>query len=154
MYSSALGRSSFCFVNKAHRAFLWWWAFRRFKFHNVDLSSKWATVPVDSEAISGRFRRAELGIWVQQWSAHLRGFSGYLSGPAPGWQGSPTTPSHLQCEGSGQKQSRRLFHVAGLRWLPVWELGPWHQFSWQLRPFRVRKQWTAEFYDPVRLLDG
>ena len=47
IYSSALGRSSFCFVNKAHRGFLWWWAFQWFKFHNVDLSSKWATVPVE-----------------------------------------------------------------------------------------------------------
>lgn len=128
IYSSALGRSSVCFVSKAHKAFLWWWAFRWFKFHNVDLSWKWATVPVDSEAIPDRFRWAELWIWVQQMVLSPQMILWLPEWSAPGWQGCPTTPFHLQREGSQQRQNRRLFHMAGLSWLPVWELGPWHCF--------------------------
>ena len=128
IYSSALGRSSFCFVNKAHRGFFMVMGISVVQIPQCRFKLKESHCPCRSEAIPSKFRWAELWIWVQQWSTHLRWFSGYLSGPDPGWQGCPTTPFHLQCEASQQRQNRRLFHVAGLRWLPVWEFGPWHRF--------------------------
>ena len=125
IYFSALGRSSFCFVNRTHRAFLWWWVFWWFKFHNTDLNSKWATVSLDSKAIPDGFRQEELWIWVQQIVLSPQMIPWPLAArcrPAPGWRGCPMLAFHLLSEVG------RLYHVAGLDWLPIWELGPWQCF--------------------------
>ena len=117
----------FCY-NKAHKAFLWWWAFRWFKFHNVDLSWKWTTVPVDSEAIPDRFRRAELWIWVQQMVLSPQMILWLPEWSSPWLTGVPHDPLSPAAWRKPTGQNRRLFHMAGLSWLPVWELGPRHCF--------------------------
>lgn len=152
IYFSALGRSSFCFVNRTHRGFLWWWVFWWFKFHNTDLNSKWATVALDSKAIPDGFRQEELWIWVQQIVLSAQMIPWPLAAwcrPAPGWRGWVPHACLSPAEWSGEALPRGGFGLAS-------NLGAWAMavFSWRLQAFRVRKQWTTEFHDTMRLLDG
>lgn len=154
IYSSALGRSSFCFVNKAHKAFLWWWAFRWFKFHNVDLSWKWATVPVDSEAIPDTFRWAELWVWVRQMVLSPQMILWLPEWSSPWLTGVPRDPLSPAAWREPTEAEQEALPRGGFESASSLGAGAMALFSWRLQPFRVRKQWISEFYDPERLLDG
>ena len=130
IYFSALGRGSFCFVNKTHRAFLWWWVFQWFEFHNADLNSKWATEALRQEGNPDGFRQE--GHWSS--TVCLLTTDGTIPWPlaarshsAPGWRECPAHLSPAEWKEPPEAGGGGSI-MAGCGWLPIWGLEPWQCF--------------------------